>query len=290
MQDLVEKGHLYIAQPPLFRLKKGRSERYIKSEVDLDDYLLEHGVEQCELLTMEDGQSRPVRGEHLRNVVKRLLDERKLLDRMALRYDSRVIDLAVRSPGLTEEMLRDRVELAGWLEDLPRRIELCHPELRGCRMLIEPDEEETWRVRVQTRLDGALRETLLGMTLIRSGEFRRLRTSQRQLAESGVGFGPWQLVLGGEREVLRDLRQVVERVLSAGRKGQQIQRYKGLGEMNPEQLWETTMCPDNRTLLQVRADEEIKADEIFSILMGDDVERRRSFIERHALEVRNLDI
>ena len=290
MQELVEKGFLYIAQPPLFRLKKGKTERYIKSEADLDDYLLEHGVEQCELLPFDGGQARPIKGEHLRNAVKRLLDERKLLERMALRYDSRVVDLAVRYPGLDEARLRDRKLLDEWLEDFPRRIEACHPELAGARVIVEPDEEETWRVRVQTRVDGALRETVLSMPLIRSGEFRRLRSSQQQLVESGVGSGPWQLQLGDELELLSDLRQVVDRVLAAGRKGQSVQRYKGLGEMNPEQLWETTMCPDNRTMLQVRADEYIKANETFEILMGDDVERRRSFIESHALEVRNLDI
>ncbi|MDY0058613.1 MAG: DNA topoisomerase (ATP-hydrolyzing) subunit B [Myxococcota bacterium] len=288
MPVLIEKGHVYIAQPPLFRVKKGKAERYIHTETDLDEHLLELGVAESQVLPTDSSSGPLIKGEYLRNVMKRLLEERRVLDRMALRYDPRVVDLALRGFGLVEEMLRDRALLTTALERVPELAPRLHPELAHAPLEIEPDEEETWRVRVTTRIDGAARETLLNLALVRSGEYRRLQENLRFL--QGAGPGPWALTVGSTVFEARDLRDVVGPILAAGRKGQTIQRYKGLGEMNPEQLWETTMCPDNRTMLQVRADEAIKADEIFTILMGDDVERRRLFIEQHALEVRNLDI
>ncbi len=292
MQELVDKGHLFIAQPPLFRAKRGKVERYIKDEDKLEDFLLEAGVQQLRLAPQAAEGGRVLEGDVLRNLVKRMLEEQRILERVGRRCDARAVDVLVRGLLLDEQDLIDVEALRARVEGLAELAERFYPGMGDLRCEVESVEDEGARLRIFTQLDGALRETLVGRDLLRSGDLRRLRQSQEQLRI--LGAGPWRLQTlqqtGDEGELIEDLRQVAERVLGAGRKGQAIQRYKGLGEMNPEQLWETTMNPENRTLLQVRADEEIKADEVFTILMGDDVERRRDFIETHALEVRNLDI
>ena len=153
------------------------------------------------------------------------------------------------------------------------------------------DEDEACVLEVSTRQDGSYRLTRLDADFVSSGDYRELCRMQEQLCE--LPSGPYLLEGGGSKDEpleLPDLASVAEAVLAAGRKGLTIQRYKGLGEMNPEQLWDTTMNPGTRTMLRVEAGEDIRTDEIFTILMGDDVERRRRFIEDHALEVRNLDV
>ena len=293
MQELVEKGHLYIAQPPLFRVKKGKAERYIKDENQLEDHLLHLGVRQVRLVPAEAVEGPVLEGEFLRNLVKRLLEQRRILERLAMRRDPRVIDLALRVLQVAEQDFESEEAARAWAARLEESLGIHHPELGAMTITVQEDEEgeEGWAVVVTTRVDGALRQTALSPTLLRTGEMRRMRRTQEQLRVAGSG--PWLLEQPARQVdplLVEHLDEAVQTVLDLGRKGQSIQRYKGLGEMNPDQLWDTTMCPDNRTLLQVRADEEIKADEVFTILMGDDVERRRQFIEEHALEVRNLDV
>ena len=293
MQDLVEKGHLYIAQPPLFRVKRGKAERYIKDENQLEDHLLDLGIRQVRLVPAEAVEGRVLEGDFLRNLVKRLLEQRRILERLALRRDQRVIDLALRVLDVRDEDLESEEAAQAWSQRLGDALDVHYPELGVVTIDVTEDDEgeDGWAVTVTTRVDGALRETVLSPTLLSSGEMRRMRRTQEQLKVAGTG--PWLLEQPGrdvEPAFIEHLDDAVQTVVDLGRRGQSIQRYKGLGEMNPEQLWDTTMCPDHRTLLQVRADEDIKADEIFTILMGDDVERRRQFIEEHALEVRNLDV
>ncbi len=287
MQELVEKGHLYIAQPPLYRVKKGKKAQYIKDEAHLEDHLLGLGLAGVKLRA---AQGNLIEADYLRNLLKKVIEVDKIKTRLALRYDPRVVELLVQEFRLTPEALEDRArmeEVAAALPDMATE-----PGTRSLVCSVEELEDGTCLLKVVTRTEGAPVVTMVDRRLLSLPDVKRLARIYDKLDEAGAG--PWQLITGPEDSPVvtefPDLAQVVKEVMARGRKGQTIQRYKGLGEMNPDQLWETTMNPETRTLLQVRADEELAADEIFTILMGDDVEKRRSFIEEHALDVRNLDI
>jgi len=285
MPQVVEKGYLYIAQPPLFRVAKGKKERYLKDQETLDEFLLALGTERSRLVAGEA----LIEGGDLAKLAREATAYRVMLARVDRRRDRRVVDAAVQLGDLDLDLLRHHDQVKEQVQRIFEKAQRLHPDLEVRHAKIERDEEHGCDALVyQTTVSGAPRETRLDFDYLSGAEWGELAALHAALAE--VGPGPYRLESPeGVREVA-DVFAAVEALKQFASQGQSIQRYKGLGEMNPEQLWETTMDPARRTLLQVRVDDAVEADEIFSILMGDSVDPRREFIERHALDVQNLDI
>ena len=300
--DLVEKGYLYIAQPPLYKVKRGKQERYLKDESSLEDYLIEKGTENLRLRSadsdrdVDEAHRRDVKGAALQSFVKKIVRMDKLLQLMARKHRERaLIEALLLQPDFGPEQLGDEKELKDLAIQLGSYINLLAPEVGPMSELVEQDPEHNcYKLVCGTRFNGSGIRTVIDRELLTSPEYRELKRLQSELLASGQS--PF-IVDEGERaneavsrKELGSHKDVLDFVMERGKKGQYIQRYKGLGEMNPGQLWETTMDPESRVLLQVRIEDGVEADTIFSTLMGDHVEPRRKFIEDYAQTVRNLDI
>ncbi len=274
MPQIVERGYLYIAQPPLYKVKRGRKELYLRNEAAMQNYLLEEGTEETTLLLEESGKS--YTGKQIIPLLKQMVEYRTLLDK-------------VTRKGINEEVVRLCLRLG--IRDI-EDLEGIHPYLDGLAKAYEGAEYSILDDhRIILRL-GNLRYALdhHALNIITSYEYGLLRESHRKVREI---FGSGRAVVSGEGKELFSTTTGLDLLgfyMDTAKKGLSIQRYKGLGEMNPEQLWETTMEPTNRTLLQVKIEDAVEADNVFTVLMGDQVEPRREFIEQNALNVSNLDI
>jgi len=285
MPQLLERGYLYIAQPPLYRVAKGKKEQYLKDQDSMDEYLLGLGTEKA---TLHSGDL-ALSGDDLRTLCRSAIAYRALLARVDRRRDSRIVDAAVTLGDLDLGLLKQHDELKAQAEKIYQRAQKAHPELEVRLARVDRDEEHDCHALVfQTTMSGAPRETKLDHGYLSGPEWGELAGLHASLAE--IGPGPYRLESPEGEEEVADVFVALEALKKVAAAGQTIQRYKGLGEMNPEQLWETTMDPARRTMLQVRVDDAIEANEVFSVLMGDAVEPRREFIEKHALDVQNLDI
>jgi DNA gyrase subunit B len=272
MQAIIETGHLYIGQPPLFKLKRGKTEKYLLNERELEQELLLLGTAGAQLRVGGAGDAgRMLPEERLRSFVGGAVEFRRHRDRLAKRgVSAEWVEAFARHRPLT----RKRLSREGLLQELPRA--LGRPELE---FVVRSETEDA--VLAVGAVDGE--ERTVNLNLFVSGEYTRLVELYGQL--EGLDRPPFTLVSpGGEERRAPTRDALVELVFQVGREGTSVQRYKGLGEMNPEQLWQTTMNPETRTLLRVSMDDAIAADEIFTKLMGDQVEPRREFIETHALE------
>ena len=286
-QDLIESGHLFIAQPPLYRVKRGRSQQYLKDEPGLEDYLIELGAGDVVLR----GQNGPaVTGTPLKQLVKRVTRLEKVLDVLERKGRNRHVVVALaRQPRFDASALSDEAALREVIAGAERHLSAGSPELMPVSFEFEEDREHAClRLVALTRTNGSSHRNVFDRELLMSAEFEEAKRIARELA--AVGDPPYTLGEGEKAELVRSIREAVGRLMTEARKGLEIQRYKGLGEMNPTQLWETTMDPESRVLLQVKIEDAYEADEIFSTLMGDEVEPRRKFIEENALNVRNLDV
>lgn len=287
-QEMIEQGHVFIAQPPLYKVKKGKTERYLKDETGLEDYLIELGTEDITL--QGRGEHPALTGIPLKNAVKKMLRFERILDVVERHHKNRhVIAALAADERMTPAVLADGPTLAQLVADVATRLRETAPELQPLSIDLTDDPEHACQtIVVRTRMNGSSTQTVVDMKLCLTPEFEELRRVAKDLRAAGQ---PPFVVAGGENQVeTRTLREAVGHVIAQARKGLNIQRYKGLGEMNPAQLWETTMNPETRTLLQVKIEDAYEADEIFSTLMGDEVEPRRKFIEENALNVKNLDI
>ncbi len=287
-QELVERGHIYIAQPPLYKVKKGKTERYLKDDAALEDYLIDLGTQDTTLRAA--GTADGVTGTPLKNVVKRVLQLEKILDIVERQKKNRhVIAALIRDTRFSAQVFSDRAQLEALANDVSARLLLAAPDLQPVQTEISEDAEHgCWQLLVRTRTNGSSQATRVDSKLCLTPELEELTRIASEVR--AVGQPPFFVVDGDKEAEVPTLREAVQRILQQARKGLDIQRYKGLGEMNPEQLWETTMNPETRTLLQVKIEDAYTADDIFSTLMGDEVEPRRKFIEDNALNVRNLDI
>ena len=288
MPQLVEKGHLFIAQPPLYKIKKGKQERYLKDEAMLEDHLIELGTESIRLRASQNGNG--LVGQPLQGYIKKIARWEKLMVLVGKKKKNRtVVEALLLEDGFGEETLRDKNTLQSIEGRLASYVNLAAPEQAPLSCLLEEDAEHNcYKLIVSTRANGTGYQTAIDREFLASPEYREIKKLFADL--SGIGLPPYTVEEGDNKVPLRSLTEVLAYVMEGGKKGQYIQRYKGLGEMNPEQLWETTMNPETRVLLQVRIEDAVEADEIFSTLMGDEVEPRRKFIEEHALTVKNLDI
>ena len=287
MPELIEAGYIYIAQPPLYRVKRGKTQQYLKDEASLEDYLIELGAGDVSL----QGTNGPVvTGTPLKQLVKKVTRLERLLDVLERKGMIRqvVVGLARRG-GIDAAALFDRSQLDVVVAQAREYWKVAASELLASSVEYEDDREHACaRVVVRTPTNGAAHATVIDRDVCLSPEYEELRRILGEL--EGVGDAPYRLGEGDGAEEIANLQGAVQRIMNGARKGLEVQRYKGLGEMNPSQLWETTMDPERRTLLQVKIDDAVEADIIFSTLMGDEVEPRRKFIEENALSVRNLDI
>jgi DNA gyrase subunit B len=285
--EIVDRGYLYIAQPPLYRVKKGKKELYLKNEQALEDFLLESAAENLVLRSASGGEG--IAGEALRLRARQAGKYRRLLNVIDRKSDARIVDGIVKSARLTKADLHDQTKLLSGLARLQEYFDRFAPELSDAVLKVAPDSEHGgFKIEAPARGAGVRRATTIDFELMNSPEFVDLQALSAEL--SAVGAAPYVLEHGAERIEFDRFEELSERVHEIGKKGLAINRYKGLGEMNPEQLWETTMDPARRTLLQVRVEDAYEADSLFSTLMGDLVEPRRAFIETNALNVRNLDV
>jgi DNA gyrase subunit B len=290
MRQLIERGFLYIAQPPLFKVRKGRSERYVKDEAALESYLLDLALSDV-LVTGGDAQG-PLDASTLRRLLELAGEFERVMRRVAMRrLDERVIEAAVWAGVPTSDQLHDEAALRERVAPaIDQRLAALHADALPVVWLVEPDPEHGGHHLVAlTRRSGIGVRTVLDAETLESADHTALLTLAGRMRE--IAEGPFRLPEAeGEASEFATPTRLLEVVLEQGRKGLTIQRYKGLGEMNPDQLAETTMNVGARTLLQVRVEDAIDADEVFSTLMGDEVEPRREFIEENALNVQNLDI
>jgi DNA gyrase subunit B len=287
MPQIIERGYLYIAQPPLYKIKRGKAERYIKDDSKMEDFLLDLATEDIELFSPE--QNAWLKGERLTGPLKKLVQFEKNLEKFRKKRQDPVIFRALLlDKEFNKGILKDDARLRDVAASIEQYITAYHSDtLMG--WAIEKDEEhDASSLRFETTWNGIHSSILFDENFITTPEFRELQSLSPAIL--GLGTPPYRVKDKGEEKSFTDTRKLVQHVLDLAKKGLSIQRYKGLGEMNPEQLWETTMTPERRSLLQVTIEDSVKADEIFNILMGDSVEPRRAFIQRHALEVRNLDI
>jgi DNA gyrase subunit B len=283
--EIIEGGYLYIAQPPLFRAKKGKQERYLKDEIALEDYLTDLGAEALTLQAGKGNAMRELHGAPLKSMVRKALARERMFDGLARRSKERpiieVLAHLTADKRASDESFRSDKALKELADAIVK-------ELKGNLVYrIEPESDGTSRAVFTHVQNGATAPTVVDLALLRAGELREIR---RLDADLEVLKAPYKLKSGDEERTVESLKAVADAVMEAGHKGVEIQRYKGLGEMNPEQLWETTMNPETRTMLRVQIGSQEDAEEMFQKLMGDQVEPRRQFIEENALNVRNLDI
>jgi DNA gyrase subunit B len=305
MPQLIENGYVYIAQPPLYRAKRGKSETYIKDDRDLESFLIQRAAEARRLTV--NGSADPVSGEDLVRLLQKLMTYRKLMQIVERRGHTReVVEHLLSREVRDKSFFADRAGLEAFAEAVSR-------EDRSAT-LVADEEHNLFQLLIEDRSSGYPRRHSLTADFLTTGEYRQLSGGYRDV--QAFLHGPFVVATSGaaptdedvaetaeppaearprgrardEQVSLPTVEDLVEYFIVAGKKGIAINRYKGLGEMNPDQLWDTTMKPEARTLLQVRAEDHAEADLMFTTLMGDQVEPRRKFIEDNALDVKNLDV
>ncbi len=286
MPEILERGYLYIAQPPLYKVKKGQKERYLKNEAELAEFLLTSGLEG---VTVRAG-GKDIPASSVTTALKSANRLSKSIDRMAKRLHPEVLRSLIRQ-GVNFETIVTKEKLEAVMaiiakEAMERNIPLSYT-------LAKDAEHGSWFATVENVVQGSKRIALINHNMLTSTEYEEL--IKHNVAMQTIGAGPFEVVTDGKAgekatETIKDGEALALKIVEKAKQGLGIQRYKGLGEMNPDQLWETTMDPARRTLLKVTVNDAVEADGVFSVLMGDAVEPRRAFIEENALRVRNLDI
>ena len=309
MPEIIERGYLYIAQPPLYKIKKGGKETYLKNDAELQDYLLKSALDAVTV----SAASKPVPASQLAASLKASFAYSQALKRYSFRAEPEVISAMILDVDFGEEHIVSEKALKERLE-LIKEVVL-KGSIRELTYTISPDHEHSaFQAEIVTVTPNGRKTTQINKNFVLSPEYRELARIAKNMV--AMGDGPFKMVWANEKEVAKkeeatpaqegeekpgtdlvmdfnsakDVFDLSEKVLIFSKKGMSVQRYKGLGEMNPEQLWETTMDPKRRMLQRVRVDDAVASDSIFSILMGDAVEPRRDFIEQNALRVKNLDV
>jgi len=278
MPELVERGHVYIAQPPLYKVKQGKEERYLKDDNEMKSFMLSSALVNAELHTDQDSPALGV--ETLENLSKGYFLAEAIIDRLSQVIAKEVLHAMLKRPDIQLDSAEQAEQSAISLQ------RVCGMEI-VVKADINPDNDEN-RLRLEKHFHGNYSVSYIDPSFLLSGDYTQIK--QTALALDGL-FGKGAYIKRGEqRKPVADFKQAIEWLLEEAKRGVSIQRYKGLGEMNPEQLWETTMDIKNRILLRVQIEDMIAADETFTTLMGDIVEPRRAFIEQNALGVKNLDV
>jgi DNA gyrase subunit B len=287
MPELIERGYLYIAQPPLYGIRKGKKMLYMKDAAMLDAFLTENGIEG---LTVQAQHGPEISGRPLYQLAVRLKNCRQVLRKIDRRADSRAVAALMRTTPLSLQDLRDHGKVEQVAKQVEEHLMQRYPDLMPMAVTVDWDKRHgAARIQVQFRPGASARPAVIDWSLLESGEYHELLELERDIRS--IGAAPYTVkVDGGSTSEIADAEALEHYIAERGRKGMHITRYKGLGEMNADQLWETTMDPNARSLLQVKVSDPTMADQLFTVLMGDQVEPRRKFIEDNALNVRNLDI
>ena len=287
MPELIERGHIYIAQPPLYKVKKGKQERYVKDDTELNAYLLQSALEGAALHVSNEAPG--ITGVTLETLAKQYLAVKATIDRLSRRYHGGLLEKIIYMPPFSAEQMHDRAVAETWFNDLIRRLNADDTSSVRYEVLLEEDPEHSaWQARINAISHNVGNERVIDSDFFASSEYQNMVALGEQLQgllEEGA------YVERAERKAaIGSFKEALDWLMAEARRGQHIQRYKGLGEMNPEQLWETTLDASARRLLQVQIEDAVAADEVFTTLMGDQVEPRREFVESNALQVANLDV
>jgi len=286
MPELIERGHLLIAQPPLYKMKRGKSEQYIKDEGELTRYLLGVALEDASL---DRGNGEIVSGEELRNLAESYYTIQTMMRRLDRVYPLAVLGEMIHIPRLSSEQLGEETVVQTWTEELEIRVSLLNSARVQYEVTVQQDtERHLYYPHITTIRNGVRRHYVLNRDYFASADYQAFADFQERITDLIQEGG--QVRRGEKSENVPGLAEVLEWLQTEALRGQTRQRYKGLGEMNPDQLWETTMDPRRRTMLRVTIEDAIAADQVFTTLMGDQVEPRREFIEENALAVANLDV
>jgi len=287
MPELIERGHVLIAQPPLYKMKKGKVERYIKDEAELSDYVLELSLQDAKLITTQGGDI--IEGEELRSIAVEYYAIEAQIEKMKRVYPTEILAQLVYLPKLERSTLESESLAKHWVTLLDEKISLGPETQTQYYFDIKEDKERNvFCPRVIVTNHGVSREYLMTPDFIASADY--IRFTKFGALVSNLVKEDGQVMRGEKLESIQTLETGLDWLQKEALKGQYRQRYKGLGEMNPEQLWETTMDPKKRTMLRVTIEDAIAADQMFTTLMGDHVEPRKNFIVDNALSVSNLDI
>ena len=285
MPELIENGYIYIGQPPLFKVKKGKQETYVKDEAELDAYLLHIAVDNAELQV--NSQTPPIQSAALETLAKEYMSAVAIVKRLEQGHTSEVLHAMLKLPLLTPGGTANEEVMTAWAEQLMQLLN--HNQNPGTRYSYRLDwTSERKHLTVEKYVYGLGDDDIYTQDFFSSPEFKILQT----MANNTDSLFEDETVIkrGEKQQKVAQFSDVMDWLIEEAKRGQTVQRYKGLGEMNPDQLWETTMDPDSRLLVQVSIQDAIAADDIFSTLMGDQVEPRREFIEQNALSATNLDV
>lgn len=283
MPELIERGHIYIGQPPLYKIKQGKQEHYLKDDAELNDYLMARALDDASLVF--DPDAPPLRGEGLEQLMRDYLTVHLTSARLARRYDPLFLEQLVDVKAFSNDW--DRLEMEAWCDEITSRLGAkSPPSVRYGLQVIQGEEGNELLFSKTTH--GVTEEKPIKAHFFKGPEYRligKLANTLHGLIQDGAIVSR-----GKSQQEIVSFKQAYDWLMAESRKGRSIQRFKGLGEMNPEQLWDTTVNPETRRLLQVTIEDAVAADQIFTTLMGDEVEPRRAFIEKYALDVTNLDV
>jgi DNA gyrase subunit B len=287
--ELVENGYIYIAQPPLYKVKKGKQEAYLKDDAELESYLLQSALDNAVLIGSKD--TPPIKELGLEILAKDFLLTTRIINRIARRYNKTLLELMIDLDRIEVTDLNDEATLSSWVNTvLPHLKAIGETQKVEYQLSVKPalEGESKYLLRLQKREHGTLSSQTFDEDFFASTDYRQIAKTADEL--KGLIAVDGQIKRGEKTQTITHFREALDWLLKEAKRGQSIQRYKGLGEMNPEQLWETTMNAEARRLLQVTISDAIVADQVFTTLMGDEVEPRRTFIEKNALQVENIDI
>ena len=285
LPEIVEKGYIYIAQPPLYKVKKGKQEHYVKDDAQLNEYLIQLALDKAQLFT--DETAPPIQGQGLEKLAREFTGVVSVINRLSRRYDDVFLEQFCYMAAITDDIKQDQQKLTDWFAKLQQQLKDCDSK---AIFTIELDYKagNEFSAVVNKRLHGITKTFVLPSTFFNGKDYQKI--AQYASDTDGMFNDGSYMQMGERQQPVSSFKLAFEWMMKEIKKGQHIQRYKGLGEMNPEQLWETTLDANNRRLLQVRIEDVIAADEIFTTLMGDVVEPRRDFIVKNALDVTNLDV
>ena len=283
MFELVERGHVYIAQPPLYKVKKGKQERYLKDDAEKEAYLLELALENSSLYA--DSEQSPVENDALKEMVKLYISMNRAYDRLCKLYHPTIVDAIRYMPVITEADCEDESVVRNWFAELTAKLNSDDANVTEYNFETFAAADGLYGAKVSLTIHGIESSNVFMHEFFSSENYKKLCALEKALDLDESAY----IQRNERKQVITSCKQAFDWLMKEAEQGLSIQRYKGLGEMNPEQLWETTMDSKTRSLLQVQIEDVIGADEVFTTLMGDQVEPRREFIERNALVVENLD-
>ena len=285
MPELIEKGYIYIAQPPLFKVKKNKQERYVKDEKALEDLLIQSALDGA---TIHLGDNSQLTGDALKQVVKEYQQAMHIIQKLSKRYPKAFLELLMTMPLLSESQLMQKAYMETLIKEIEDQLRSQSLGVVFYDISLAEDLERHWFLpKITMTMHGIIHNFLISKDLFLSPDYKKyvdIGNHLKQLMKAGA-----YIARDDKKETVSTFGAAMNWLINEAKKGQSIKRYKGLGEMNPDQLWETTMAPDTRCLLQVKVEDAVMADQMFTTLMGDEVEPRRQFIELNALDATNID-